>query len=102
MPRMYSAEFRERAIALVDEGRTLRSVAADLGLAEATMYRWYQQVRIDRGELPGTTTVESQQLRDALRRIKDLEEELAATKLAAGMLRDEGIRPKGGSRSLRP
>ncbi|MGW4372010.1 transposase [Nocardia takedensis] len=103
MPMMYSPQFRERAVALLlEEGRRVADVAQDLGVTEGSLYRWKQQALIDRGEAPGTPTVESALLRDALSRIKQLEEELRATRLAAEILRDTTISPKGGSRLPRP
>ena len=100
---MYSPQFRERAVALIlDEGRRVADVARDLGVGEGSLYRWKQQALIDRGQAPGTATVESVQLRDALYRIKQLEEELRATRLAAEILHDTTIVPKGGSRLSRP
>ncbi|GAA4285045.1 hypothetical protein GCM10022261_25760 [Brevibacterium daeguense] len=99
MPRQYSSQFRARALALLDEGRSVTELAAQLGIAPATLYRWSQQARIDAGERPGTTSAEASELADARRRIRHLEEELQATKLAASMLKDQGIRPKGDSRS---
>ncbi len=103
MPMMYSPQFRERAVALIlEEGRRVADVARDLGVTEGSLYRWKQQALIDRGEAPGTSTVESAQLRDALNRIKQLEEELRATRLAAEILADTTIGPKGVSRLSRP
>ena len=98
MPLQYSAEFRRRAVALVDEGRPASTVAVDLGVAQATMFRWLRQARVDRGEIPGESSAEATQLKAALRRIRELEQELHATRLAAKELRDPTIRPKGGSR----
>ncbi|MGW8647896.1 transposase [Nocardia salmonicida] len=99
---MYSPQFRERAVALiVDEGRRVADVARDLGVTEATLYRWEHKSLVDRGEVPGTSTIESSQLRDALVRIKQLEERLRATRLAAKMLDGTTIGPKGGSRLSR-
>ncbi|MFI9413972.1 transposase [Nocardia gamkensis] len=100
---MYSPQFRERAVALIlDEGRRVADVARDLGVTEGSLYRWKQQALVDRGEAVGTSTVESAQLRDALNRIKQLEEELRATRLAAEILTDTTIGPKGVSRLSRP
>jgi transposase len=47
-------------------------VAAVLGLAEATVYRWETQDLIDRGVKPGTSTSERGQLAAARQRIKEL------------------------------
>lgn len=102
MPLQYSAEFRRRALALIDEGRPASVVAVDLGIAQATMFRWLRQARVDRGELPGETSTESTQLKAALKRIRELEVELEATRLAAKELRDSSIRPKGATRWSRP
>jgi transposase len=100
---MYSPQFRERAVALIiDEGRSVAEVARDLEVTEATLYRWKQQALVDRGQVPGASSVESVQLRDALNRLKELEEELRATRLAAKILDDANVRPKGGSRLSRP
>ena len=49
MPRTYDPEFRQRVVELVRAGRPVRVVAAELGLAEATVYRWKAQDLIDRG-----------------------------------------------------
>jgi|GEM_PF-1500193 len=70
MPRPYPAEFRRRALALVEPGRSVSKTAADLDVTEATLYNWIKQDRIDRGELAGKTTAESMELRKANRRVR--------------------------------
>jgi transposase-like protein len=40
MPRTYDPEFLRWVVELVRTGRPVRMVAAELGLAEATVYRW--------------------------------------------------------------
>ena len=52
---------------------------------------------IDRGELPGLSSVEREELRAARRRIAELETELAVHRRAAELLK-ESVPPKGGSR----
>jgi transposase len=98
VPRTYDPEFRRRVVELVRAGRPVRVVAAELGLAEATVYRWKAQDLIDRGVKPGTSTTEQGELAEAKRRIKELETELALVKQAAKLF-EEGVRPKPPTRS---
>jgi transposase-like protein len=56
VPRTYDAEFRRRVMGLVRAGRPVPVVAAELGLAQATLYRWKAQDLIDRGVKPGLST----------------------------------------------
>jgi putative transposase len=104
VPRTYDPEFRRRVVELVRAGRPVRVVAAELGLAEATVYRWKAQDLIDRGVKPGTSTTEQDELAAAKRRIKELETELALVTQAAKQFEElvtqaakqfeEGVRPK--------
>jgi transposase len=65
-------------------------VAAELGLAEATVYRWKAQDLIDRGVKPGTSTSERGELAAAKRRIQELETELALVTQAAKLFAEQG------------
>ena len=102
IPRQYSPQFRERVVALIQDGRDLRDLASELGIATATIYRWQKQARTEAGEIAGVNSAMAAELAHAKRRIRDLEEELTPTKLAGSMLKDDGIRPKGDSQSLEP
>jgi transposase len=68
-------------------------IAAELGLAQAMVYRWKAQDLIDRGVKPGTSTSERGELAAARQQIKELETELALVKQAAKLF-EEGVRPK--------
>lgn len=83
MPRPYPPEFRRRALDLVESGRTVRDVAASLGIAESCLHRWRHRDLIDRGLKAGTTAAESAELAAARRRIRDLEEEVKILRKAA-------------------
>ena len=98
MPRTYDPEFRRRVVELVSAGRPVRAVAAELGLAEATVDRWKAQDLINRGIKPGTLASERGELAAARRRIKELETELALVTQAAALF-EEGVRPKPSTRS---
>jgi transposase len=98
VPRTYDPEFRRRVLELVRAGQPARVVAAELGLAEATVYRWKAQDRIDRGAKPGTSTSERGELAAARQRIQELETELALVTQAAKLF-EEGVHPKPSTRS---
>ena len=55
MPRPYPPEFRRRALDLIESGRTVRDVAASLGIAESCLHRWRHRDLVDRGVKPGVT-----------------------------------------------
>jgi transposase-like protein len=79
----------------VRSGRKAEEVAAGIGVSAATVYRWVRQDKIDSGELSGTPTVESAQLRAARQRITELEAELATVKRASELFgQGRVVRPK--------
>ncbi len=98
MPRPYPPEFRARAVALVRSGQPVKQTAYDLGISAGCLHGWIKQDRIDRGELPGTTTSESVELRAARKRIRELETELAIHRLAGKFLGPDRPHPKGSTR----
>lgn len=95
MPHSYAPQFRAMVVEQVRSGRKAAEVAVSLEIPESTVFRWVRQDRIDRGELSGTSTVESAELRAAKQRIAELEAELATVKRASQLF-DEGrvVRPK--------
>ena len=101
MPRRYLAEFRRRVLDLVAAGRPVAEVAEQLGVSGQTIYNWRNQDLVDRGLRPGVTTAESVELAEARRRIRELECELAVTRRANELLREQ-LDPKGVSRSPPP
>jgi transposase len=93
----YSAEFRRRALDLAAAGKAVAEVAWLLGVSDQSIYRWRRQELIDRGELPGLSSAEREELRAARLRIRELETELVVHRRAAELLK-ESVRPKGDSR----
>ena len=93
----YAAEFRRRALDLVAQGGSVAEVARLLEVCDQTIYTWRRQELIDRGELPGVSSTEQAELREARQRIRELETELAVHRRAAELLKEE-VRPKGVSR----
>ena len=61
--RSFPKEFKADAVALVlDEGRSIASVARSLGIGESNLGNWVRQARVDRGEREGLTTTERAEL----------------------------------------
>ena len=100
MPRSYSVEFRRKVLDLIEAGRPIAEIAAQLGVSDQTIYNWRNQDQIDRGLRAGTSTSESAELAAARKRIRELETELAVTKRANELLKAQSD-PKGGGRSSR-
>ena len=99
MPKSYAPEFRRRVVDLVRSGRSVAEVAADVGVSEATLYRWKTQDEVDRGERVGSSSLERVELAQARRRIRELETELAIVRNASALFAEqEQVRPKGSSR----
>src|SRR3954447_4887051 len=78
MPRKgYPPEFRRRALDLVAAGKPVAEVAPLLEVSDQSIYARRRQELVDRGELPGFSSLEREELRAAQRRIRELETELA-------------------------
>ena len=92
----YPAEFRRKVLDLIESGRSIAEVAHDLEISEQSIYTWRRQDRVDRGLVPGLSSAEKAEL-TAKKRIADLEAELAVSRRAVELLKEE-VRPKGGSR----
>lgn len=54
MTRPYSMDLRERAIARIDAGESVRTVASVLSISAATVVRWSQRYRASGSPAPGT------------------------------------------------
>lgn len=92
----YPPEFRRRVVELVEGGRKVAEVAADLGVSEQSIYTWRKQARIDAGVEAGLTSAEKAELAAARRRIRELETEVAIHRRATELLKGE-TSPKDGS-----
>ncbi len=101
MPCRYVPEFRRRVLDLIAAGRSVASIAVDLGLNDKTIYRWRKQELIDTGVEPGLSSVAAAELRAAKRGIAELETELAVTRRAAELLKEQVVSPEGGSKQSR-
>ncbi len=94
MPKPYPPEFRRRAIDLVESDRTVREVAAALGIAESCLYGWKSKDLIARGVKTRTpAAAESAALAAANQRIRELEDEVKILHKAAAAV-EEVVPPK--------
>jgi transposase len=100
MPKSYPPEFRRRAVALCRAGAAPSKIARDLGVSEATLYRWIAQDEVDLGERPGVRSGEQAELSKARARIRELEAELELTRKASALFSEgtERPAPKGSTR----
>jgi transposase len=100
VPRRYPVGFRRKVLDLIEAGRPVAEIAAQLGVSDQTIYNWRNQDQIDRGLRAGVSTSESVELAAARKRIRELETELAVTKRANELLKARSD-PKGAGRSSR-
>jgi transposase len=98
VPRRYPVGFRRKVLDLIEAGRPVAEIAAQLDVSDQTIYNWRNQDQIDRGLRAGVSTSESVELAAARKRIRELETELAVTKRANELLKAQSD-PKGAGRS---
>ena len=78
----YPAELRRRAVAMVVEVRNkydtefaaIKAVADKLGIGSAeSLRKWVRQSEVDAGTRPGTSSAESEEVRQLKRKVAELE-----------------------------
>ena len=93
MARIYPAEFRRDAVALVcSSDKTVTQIARELGLNRETLRQWVKQDRIDQGEAEGLTSGERDELRRLRREVAELRMERELLKQAAVFFAKETTR----------
>jgi hypothetical protein len=94
MPRSCASQFRAMVVERIRNGGRVADVAGGVEVSEATVVCWVRQDRPDRGEAPGTSSLESPELRAAVLRIAEPEAELATVR--------RGSEPSSERRAARP
>ena len=90
MPSKYDPETKAKAIRLVREHRdeydnewaAMKAISARLGMNTETLRKWVRQTEIDEGQAAGTTSRDSQELRELRKKNRELEETIEILKAA--------------------
>src|SRR3712207_4008851 len=98
MPCRYPPEIRRQVVELVRTGTRVAQLVTTFGMSEATIYNWFKQEQIDRGEIEGLRTDQALELAVAKKRIKQLETELAVSRKVNEIFLDQDLAPKACSR----
>jgi len=87
MPKAFSEEFRADVVALARKREApMRQIAKDFGISESCLHRWMRQASIDEGEVEGLSSTERDELREARKRVRLLEQENYILRRAAAYL----------------
>jgi len=98
MPAPYPQEFREDVVAVArgrDTQTTLKQIADDFGISEATLSNWLKAADVEAGRKPGVTSAEAEELRRLKRRNKLLEQENEVLRRAAAYLSQANLKLGG-------
>lgn len=92
----YPREFKERAVAMYrSSGRSMDSMAKELGISATSLANWNRQAAIDAGEMSGIATDNRAEMLRLRRDIRRLELENEILKKAAAYFAKENVLPKG-------
>ncbi|WP_433575214.1 IS3 family transposase [Nocardia brasiliensis] len=76
MPKPYPEEFRRDVVAVARKGEIpLTQIAKDFGISQSCVKNWVKQADVEDGHRPGAAGDESAELREARKRIRQLEQE---------------------------
>ena len=86
----YPPEFRREAIELYRlSGKSIKQVAADLGISDMSLRNWLKQGEVDAGKRDGLTSAEREELRVLRREVRTLRMEREILKKAAAFFARE-------------
>ena len=95
MPKPYPKEFRDDVVGVArrrDPGTTIKQVANDFGISEASLQNWLAKAGVEDGIKPGVTAAESAENRELKRRVRLLEQENEVLRRASAYLSQANLR----------
>ena len=98
MPGPYPREFRDDVVAVArrrEPGVTLKQIATDFGISEASLQNWLKQADVEDGVRPGQSADEASELRELRRRNRLLEQENEVLRRAAAYLSQANLKLGG-------
>jgi len=98
MPRPYPREFRDDVVAVArrrEPGVTLKQIAEDFGIAEASLTNWLKQADIEDGNRAGSTAADQAENRELRKRLRLLEQENEVLRRAAAYLSQANLKLGG-------
>ena len=101
MPAPYPQEFRDDVVAVArgrEPGVTLKQIAEDFGISEASLTNWIKAAEVEGGKRPGVTSAEAAEMRELKRRNKLLEQENEVLRRAAAYLSQANLKLGGSSK----
>ena len=98
MPRPLPREFRDDVVAVArrrEPGVTLKQVAEDFGISEASLTNWLKKADIEDGTRVGSTAADQAENRELRKRLRLLEQENEVLRRAAAYLSQANLKLGG-------
>ena len=93
MPAAHPKEFRDDVVAVARRGEApIAQLAKDFGISESCLRNWLHQADVEDGTRPGVIKVESEDLREARKKIRLFEQENEVLRRAAAYLSQANLR----------
>ncbi|AMY17706.1 hypothetical protein A3Q40_01437 [Rhodococcus sp. PBTS 1] len=94
VPKAFTPEFRADVVAVARKGEaSIRQVAQDFGISETCLHRWLKLADIADGVRPDDSASATDELKEARKRIRLLEQEAEVMRRAVAYL-SKDINPK--------